>query len=361
MGGEGMFRRKRKVQDLVTAKLSEQFFRLASTQLDTAEPDNYAKGYGSYLCTDGGLKGRHVRKLRKAPFNIHLAADDYSFVDVTKRATLVSDTLLMTHEMTDAINWHRVRQVDCGWDEAGLEHVEREYEMGCPDTSNLGKWLMAAEPLMKAGLSWYMPNIRCKTHRLTGSYVSEFSTEVESEGLVELVVRHRRVVDSSGARPIKNRLVRPILEIDLPFLDGVTLRDFGNITVQEFDAYASFRDFLRISLLEIDDSLDAVQSEQELAKLGTQISDQVRAAHSLMKAARRKKAVAVSGAAVGTVSAVLAAVYGPAFKDAITVMGASGGAWGILNAAAENSMEPFKEDKWYYVWALSQQIDRNAG
>ena len=73
-----------------------------------------------------------------------------------------------------------------------------------------------------------------------------------------------------------------------------------------------------------------------------------------MALARRRRAVAVSGAAVGTVGAVLAAVYGPVMEDAFKLIAASS-LWTIIDAATSNSPRELKEDRWHYVWALSRK------
>jgi hypothetical protein len=97
-----------------------------------------------------------------------------------------------------------------------------------------------------------------------------------------------------------------------------------------------------------------VQSQRELVKLGLHIKDQVRAVRADMHSARRKGAVAASGALIGSVGATLVAVYGPALQAAIAVIGAGGGLWGVLHAAAENSTRALREDKWYFVWVLTK-------
>ncbi|GAB2584580.1 hypothetical protein Aab01nite_53990 [Paractinoplanes abujensis] len=48
---------------------------------------------------------------------------------------------------------------------------------------------------------------------------------------------------------------------------GVSLRDFGKITVDEFDSFVAFRDFLRLTLLGLDDALNDVQSGREMLPL----------------------------------------------------------------------------------------------
>jgi hypothetical protein len=74
-----------------------------------------------------------------------------------------------------------------------------------------------------------------------------------------------------------------------------------------------------------------------------------------MKTAQRKRAVGVTGAVIGSVGAILVAVYGPALTAAVAAIGASGGVWGIIHAATESSTRALREDKWYYVWALAKE------
>jgi hypothetical protein len=105
----------------------------------------------------------------------------------------------------------------------------------------------------------------------------------------------------------------------------------------------------------MDMALNAVQSDRELLKLGLQIKDHVRSVHSEMETARRKRAVSVTGAMIGSVGAILVAVYGPALEAAIAAIGASGGVWGIIHATTENNTRALREDKWYYVWALAEK------
>lgn len=173
--------------------------------------------------------------------------------------------------------------------------------------------------------------------------------------MIDYLIQDGRAVDASGAEPIKSQLVRPVIRIDLPFVEGVSLQDFSKITIREFAAYSAFRDFLRQSFLDMDLALNAVQSDRELLKLGLQIKDHVRSVRSEMETARRKRAVAVTGAVIGSVGAILVAVYGPALAAAVAAIGASGGMWAIIHAVSENSTRALREDKWYYVWASAEK------
>jgi len=174
---------------------------------------------------------------------------------------------------------------------------------------------------------------------------------------IDYLIRDGRAIDASGAHPNKSRFIRPILEIDLPFVDGVSLKDFSDITVSEFDSYQGFRTFLRSSFLELDDALDAVQSEREMMRIATDIEDNVRQLKTQMTAVRRRRAFDASAAALGTVGAVLAAVYGPVFEEAFKIAGLNGSVWAIVDAARTNSPRDLKQNRWYYVWALSRKAN----
>jgi hypothetical protein len=240
-----------------------------------------------------------------------------------------------------------------------LENV-RVYGMHCPDLGELGRWLLGTRDLLEAGLVWYLPTYSVVSHLVDDAgkpYLQQHGA-AERAKAVDFLIQDGRAVDTSDVKPVKSRLVRPLLHIDLPFMDGVGIQDFSKITIEEFASYAAFRDFLRLSFLEMDESLNAVQSDQEIVKLGLRIKDHVRSAHHEMERVRRKRSVAVTGAVVSSVGAVLVAVYGPALAAAVTAVGATGGLWGIMNAAADGNTRVLRENEWHYVWVLAKKSGR---
>jgi hypothetical protein len=317
--------------------------------------------------------------------SVGISADIADFEDVTKRVVLVTDTLLLSGDWNSS--FHQVPYGDLNRSEAErvLFDLDLPFEgemdrsldtrrlllhelnnrpaefigIHSPDLAALGRWLLKSEPLLKAGLAWYIPNYSTQAGRVVEGSIDPASLErPEQASCIDYLIRDGRAVDASGAHPIKSRIVRPILEIELPFIDGVGLRDFSDITVSEFNSYANFRTFLRRSLLELDDAVNAVQSEQALMRIAADIEQQLHSTKAQMALARRRRAVAVSGAAVGTVGAVLAAVYGPVMEDAFKLIAASSagsGLWTIIDAATSNSPRELKEDRWHYVWALSRK------
>lgn len=347
--------------------------------LGESKPDAVAKSYGAFLWDSSNDGLATATDLSRSRFHIGLSAGRENFEQLTKRAALVSDTLLLCHDW--AGDYHSIGESSrkgqeytapkytiAGSDYAVAEQLSerrrvasqldsaRVYGMHCPDLTELGQWLLGARDLLEAGLVWYLPSYSVVTH-LVGEngkpYLQNFGT-AERLKAVDFLVQDGRAIDTSDVKPVKSRIVRPLLQIDLPFMDGVSIRDYSKITIEEFASYAAFRDFLRLSFLEMDESLNAVQSDQEIVKLGLRIRDQVRAAHVEMERVRRKRSVAATGAVVGLVGAVLVAVYGPALAAAVAAIGA-GGLWSTMNAVAENSPRVMRENEWHYVWVLARK------
>lgn len=351
-----------------------------------ASPERIAEAYGKHLFHPRRRELVAEKKLARSPFHVGIGLAHSDFADITKRAALVSDTLLLSHNGIGPA--HRVRALSRNYtehplgtrlasDQSGVAGTrgtmrieQREYlTMHCPDLGKLGSWLIDAEPLLKAGLAWYLPAYAVSRQReisrsgsLNDGPEPESSANVPS-ALDFLVQTGRAVTESdvSPPHPIKSQVVRPVLAIDLPFLDGVGMADFSEITVQEFPAYTAFRSFLRQELLAVDTALNAVDSEREMVKIAHGIEDELRGIRSQMTAMRRKRAVAVSGAVIGAVGASSSPCTGLGFfQTAATVMGVAGagGIWGIIQSAADNSPRALRDSPWYYIWVLTRGSER---
>jgi hypothetical protein len=380
-----MFRRRSAVQNGIIARQMKQFFR----SLDKGRPSSVAKTYGEFLWDRAGETLVDAHQLSRSRFNVGLStrAGDADLEQLTKRAALVSDTLLLCHDWTG--EYHDIGEssrkgfeyrrpehtmgdsaygVDKWLAERKREHDARSvdtariYGMHCPDLDALGEWITGARSMLEAGLVWYLPSYSVKTRLVgdDGQLFEHYGATTERPKVIDFLIRDGRAVDTSDVPPVKSQVVRPVLQMDLPFIDGVSIRDFSKITTSEFASYSAFRDFLRLSFLDMDESMNAVQSDRELVKLGLQIKDQVRAAGAEMAKVRRKRSVAVTGAVVGSVGAVLIAVYGPALAAAVAAVGAGGGLWNIVNAATDNSSRGIRENKWYYVWVLAKKSASHA-
>jgi hypothetical protein len=371
-----MFRRRQVIQNELVARRMRRFFKAIKRQ-HWSDPETVAKTYGQHLWDKATKSLVDEKILSRSRFYIGLSTGNSSkdFERITKRTALISDTLLLSHDWTEWYHelgvqrikpTHRTLEsyfarsltnptiIKIEVDDPGYNWTEM-YGMHCPSLGELGRWILDVEPLLKAGLVWYLPSYSLATFNTVDGVRQQSYNQLEQVKAIDYLIRDGRAVDASGAEPIKSQLVRPVLRVELPFIEGVSLRTLSEITIEEFASYSAFRDFLRQSLLDIDESQNSVQSERELVKLGLQIKDQIRSVRSEMEQVRRKRAVAVSGAVIGSVGAILVAVYGPALAAAVAAIGASGGVWGVIHATAENSTRVLRENEWYYVWVLAKK------
>ncbi|MBT2453191.1 hypothetical protein J7F03_40525 [Streptomyces sp. ISL-43] len=382
-----MLRRRQPVQNKDVARTMRSFFSQLSSD-ERGDPERVAVRYGSRMWGRAGSRLTDQKNLSRSRYYVGVSADIAAFEDLVKRVTLVADTLLLSGDWNSS--FHEVARdspvrrgaedvlyadhsgpfgADLGSSPRGEEAAQYRHIINnhpatfigihSPDLAALGRWLLDSEPLLKAGLAWYLPNYSSRDGQVVEGNTDRTSlTQPEQVSSIDYLIRDGRAIDASGAHPIKSRIVRPILEIELPFIDGVGLRDFSDITISEFNNYTDFRAFLRKSLLELDDAVNAVQSEQALMKIAADIEQELHSMRAQMSLARRRRAVAVSGAAVGTVGAVLAAVYGPVMEDAFKLIAASSagsGLWAVIDAATSNGPRELKENRWHYVWALSHK------
>lgn len=295
---------------------------------------------------------------------LSIAGDRLAFERVTKRGALIADTMLLTNDWSEplhargkhtylrrapSVQLKDLRQLKLPGPTTG----QSVYAMHCVDLGAVGRWILDARPLLESGLAWYLPGYSESRYEAKHGVSRPLAPAMRVKA-IDYLISDGRAVDASGAEPIKSQLVRPVLEIELPFIDGVGLRDFSKITVDEFASYAAFRDFLRLQLLNLDSAMNAVEADRALAKLALEIKDQVRASRAEMERTSRKRLLVASGAALGTIGAALVAVYGPALQAAVATAGASGGVWAIIQGLAENSTRELREDKWHYVWVLSK-------
>ncbi|MFJ6354832.1 hypothetical protein ACIQKB_35915 [Streptomyces sp. NPDC092046] len=315
-----------------------------------------------------------LKSASSSPYYVGLSSDLASFTHVTKRVVLATDTVLLSNHGIGTVH-------DLGTHEQGgivfgdgidlapmtaYELRERRYGVVTEDLAGLGQWLLEAEPLLRNGLVWYGPVYQEGTD---GGNLGGFTFHTTEPGplpsfrdrSIDFVVEHGRAVDLSRDKPLASRVVRPVLEMDLPFIDGLSLSDFAKVTAEEFDSYRQYRDFMRSRLLELDDALEAVDSQVALERVSLAIRDELNSAHAAMSKAARTSALARSGAVLGTTSAVLAAVRPEALQGALavgaTLAAGATGLWPTIQAFAD--IKPRRaHGKWHYIWVLLNKTSR---
>jgi hypothetical protein len=349
----------RRYQARFVARETDGFFRRLSNE-DRSDPKRVAQLYGNHFC---GVDGQIIRrrKVAASSFDIGIAMGDGPFDLVTMRADLISETLLLSHGTSD--KWREWSRYCHGCDLKAQFDREMEYgnahlpalgpgdegvapvdwklrawrshrcsahvQMRCPSLNKLGRWLLDAEPLLRAGLVWYLPSF-------------------SPEPVLSLLTGSRRAIDASGVSPGASGLVRPVAQLDVPFVADVAMHDFSRITVDALDSHRTFRDFLRTSYRRMDRALEGTQPGRDLARVGSEIADQMRLVQAEMST--------VTSEPAGLVGADLVAVYGPAFRKALGAEDATNGLWAPLADMAESNTSLPRGEKWCYVWVLTDGV-----
>ncbi|MFG2142253.1 hypothetical protein [Streptomyces sp. NPDC048650] len=331
------------------------------------DPVKAAEAYGRHLFNARQQTLQQEERLSRSCFNVGLMVDSGELEPLTKRSTLISDTLLLSHganaQYCELGSYNAADGMpgdsDLAQSDAAFFHangIDLLYGMHCPDLAVLGNWILQAGPLLKEGLVWYLPGFSTQAQEVIRGEPQPPGA-LRQVSAVDYIIRNGRIIDPSGSQPVKDRLIHPVLQVDLPFIEGVTLGDFSKITVDDSDSYAAFRNFLRGSFLSMDQALNGEQTQIELIKLRLDIEDQVRAMKAEFSVARRKRAWAVAGAVAAYTSALLVAVNGPVLEHALTTAGltTAGTFWGAITARVENNSRVIKSGRWYYVWILSKK------
>ena len=320
-------------------------------------PEDVAIEYAKFLWGSEGRKGfAQQEQADRSRYDIALAHNQVDLNQLTMRVGLISDTLLLSqHEPSHS------KEIASSVEDVNMnDGISTKIGFRYSDLETMGRWILEAESLLKSGLAWYLPHFWETRTRFSAYYEGGRESDSKVPIVDFLIEGQNRLIDITDTDPIRSAIVRPILKMDLPFLEGISLKDYSELTVNEFDSYTGFRDFLRGQFLSIDDSLHSTESDRALMRIGIEIRDQVRAVQSELGTTVRKRAVASSGAVVGSVGAVLAAVYGPAFEEALKILGVSAGLWGVMESLSANSASKLKDDKWYYVWALYKKRGRGV-
>ncbi|MEU1726307.1 hypothetical protein [Nonomuraea sp. NPDC005692] len=376
--------RRHPTQNHVIAEHMQKFFRSVH-QGD--QPEQVAKKYAAYFWDRDADTLRDMGSLAKHEFDVSLGFKQADLAAVTKRVSLISDTLLLADGMGGT--YHEIGQTGIHWDDPGrrsgskpqlppgtpadlpasMMHMaavrepredwrEDNFGIRTLDLAQLGTWILEAQPLLQAGLTWYLPNYCLRTQQVKKGRPVQRTRSIREARAVDFLLKGRRGIEASGEEPVKSRLVRPILDIKLPYIDGVGLRDFSKITVEEFGSYDRFRTYLRGKFLQLDEAQDAVQAELALTRIGVEIREQIQECQAEMAKIQRTRALAATGAVLGTTGATLTAVYGPALTAALGVLGATGGIWSIVQAISQNSVRTVRDGRWYYIWTLDQAFEQ---
>ncbi|MFJ8205322.1 hypothetical protein [Micromonospora chalcea] len=345
-------------------------------------PDDAAAHAVRYLIDfiDGNRGEEIARELQRTagsgrarPFDVSVASLDTDLSFLTKRATLVTGKLVLSQP--GGKRCYLANRETCKWCGKDPEHCgpDCRYEdiridqlyAECDDLDRLGAYLRDCAPLLELGQLVYFPQTFRRTHlESRAPDAQSTSSPFDTMGRIELgdnpdrtldlIVKGHRVVDVPSGDPVKARLVTPLLQLDLPMLEGTSLRDYCAILTQESDALAATQAYLRGRMLDVDTDPD--KALVQLAKLDAEIQEGVRAARSEVARVARRSAVQAAGAAVATVAATLVAVEGTHLAPVLGMLGAGGFFSAVLAADqyADRRGE-LRQRPFYLLWLLSRR------
>lgn len=295
--------------------------------------------------------------------NVSILTRDTSLAFLTKRASLVADTTVITHHREKLYEfWSYYEERGPEWN-SYPQHTK--CYIRCPDIVELGSWLRNCRDLLLNGDVFYYPDILIERQEDNRYYdeAGEVKTQEASIApLCELIIQSKKITASTSGALIKSQLIKPVLELELPYIENIDLETFSKITTDHTDATQRFRDFLRLKLLELADNEGAVNFERNLTKIGLEIKDGVRAIDADFKAMSRKTAFQVTGATIAATTATLVAINSSAFGALPQILGTSGGILALVNALEQYLSEKTKlqDSPYYYLWLFKKKRENAA-
>lgn len=294
-------------------------------------------------------------------WNVSILARDTSLEFLTKRIPLVASTTVVTHSGERPHLFWEYRDSPPA---IGADRQDTACYLRCPDLVELGTWLRDCQPLLEAGDIYYFPDVLIERITETHYYqVDQKSTEEASIALLcDVIVQSRRITDAVAPAALKvpqsspgvpkTGLMRPILQVELPYIDNVDLATFSKISSDEHEALDRFRDYLRQKFLDLQEAQNDVLYETRLAKLILELRDGVRKLESDMKALRRKRAFQAAGAMVLSTTATLVAFNSNVLGSLPQLLGASGGLMAVSKILEEYlaDRQRVKDNALYYLW-----------
>ncbi|HEX8103207.1 MAG TPA: hypothetical protein VF533_11380 [Solirubrobacteraceae bacterium] len=319
----------------------------------------YARAYIDDFVEKGVARSIEARE--RGRYDFALAIDDGDIELLTRRALLVADKLVLAHGPSTALQLlSSVKDEGFDW------WTDTSTYVRCPDLTALGRYLTACEPLIANGTLTYLPNIeRHWTHvddapdSLGSGYMGRSDGVNRSDTvqrILDLTVSGDRVVDV-GVSHLVRRLMTPLLQLEVPTIEGTTLRDYCSILTGESDRLSAAQDALRLRLLDLTASEETWPAQVDVARVEIDLRENLRELESELRRVSRRNAVQVAGAAIGTVAATLVAITGDDLAAALALLSASGGVWGLVGALADrgDQLEPLRRRPDYLFWIISRR------
>lgn len=335
------------------AKTMTEFFRNVDQSVATS-PLELVKAFAKYFVD--GDRQVSVKLPSDKIYNISIVASETSLSFLTKRVPLVADTTVLTHFRGQPHLFYDYVDSPASW---GANKIDTKCYIRCPDLNELGKWLIDCKPLLEQGEVFYFPDILMSQYT-ENRYDDTGNTDEKEHSiahLCDLIIENRKITDIINGAILKSKLVRPIISLDIPYIENVNMCEFSKITLDEHFSLERFRNFLRHKFLDLKKAESGESFDAEMEKIGIELSEGVRQLGSDFSAMKRKSAFQATGGLIASVTAILVAVDGAVFDNLSKIIGSGGGLF-ILGKALEDHIDKKKrlqESPYYYLWLLSKR------
>jgi len=333
-------------------------------KLALAFADFYSKNKYTFLDSE-----RDVKSSFSPCKSVSILARDTPLEVLSRRIPLIANTSIFTHYNEER---HLFNDSEGGSGSFGQSYTYWKDYIRCPDLIELGSWIKDCKPLLTSGYMFYVPDI-LSWQLDDDNYCDSQSVrekEISRDYVIDLIVDNRQVVEGLNSKKndielfqekrIKSALVKPVLKIDFPCIEEVSLRTFSKITLDESEALNKFRDFLRCNLLDLRKSESKESYYDEIMKISMNIREGVRSLDSDFKLIQKKSAFQSAGATLASVTAILVAVNSAAFGFLPGLVGAGGGLLALGKTLEEYLAGKHQsiQSPYYYLWLFSKKSHR---
>jgi hypothetical protein len=296
-----------------------------------------------------------ISSVKSRSFDVSVLSSDDDLTMLTKRSSLITSRLLLAHDPTLSKK-HTI------WEdsESDNENVwDTTRDIRCPDIQRLADWLLDCAPLLRSGQVVYLPAMVESVYNANHQDYDFEDVPVGPRSPVafDVFLRDGKAATLVGDSRLASRMFIPLMHLDLPSIEGTSMRDFADIAVDSSGSQASTRDFFRRRLLELLECETSKDLEASAMKLSVEISEGVREVKADLRRISRQRAVQTVGGILATTVASLVALDAGVFREILPIIGATGGAWGFAAAAMQRREEKMLigDRPFYFFWLLEKR------
>jgi len=281
----------------------------------------------------------------KGPDPIAIANDNYSLNMLSKKLPFISDRVILSQTG----NYSKINY---------LEYLYPGYDMyttvsaSCADLNGLGDWLRNNKELILNDKLIYVPSKITLTEIERG--FAPATTNSEISFLTDLVLKGEFVSEISEKNFTEEKFIKPILTLNIPYLNNVDTKTFNKIVIDEEVQLSKLRNFLREKLLDISSKQDGFDYKSSLERIKISMEKGVNLITSDLKLLNKKRNLIAVSATISTAAATLLAVNSEVFKMWSTIAGTSGGAFLFFKLIESRiiDMHKLKDSPFYFLWLL---------